>query len=182
MPMLPETELKKIDLAGTQGLTGTVDSLAYRVQEVEHHFHSANLCYGKAAGDNMLLDSLVPFVATAGAIGVYGVETLCHDGTVVQGGSAVQKMDFGRIVVLSSTAAAGALYILQFLHGTADIGTAEIATSMYYVVPGVGMQKSSGIVISVPRMPCNHKIWAKTKCSAAGETISFLFDIHVYPG
>ena len=33
MPMLPETELKKLDLAACQGLAGNPDSLAYHVEE-----------------------------------------------------------------------------------------------------------------------------------------------------
>jgi hypothetical protein len=182
MPMLPETELKKIDLAGCQGLTGAPESLAYMLGEQEYHVHNTNLCYGKAAGDNFLQDSLVPFVAVAGAIGVFGAETLCHDGTVVAGGSVTQQMDFGRIQVSAAQANAGETYILQFLHGTGLVGDAAVATSMYYTVPGAGLSKATGTVIPCPRMHCNHKIWAKTKCTQAGQTISFMFDIHVYPG
>jgi hypothetical protein len=174
-------EIRKIDQAATSGLSGTVDSLAYRVNEIERHLHNANLCYGKAAGDNFLLDSIVTFQAVAGAGSAFGAEKLCHDGTVVGGGSATQKMDLGRVVITASSAGAGVVYELQFLYGTGLIGTAVVLSTFYYVVPAAGAQKTSAVVFPCPRVACNNKIWAKTKCGTDAATINFLFEVHVYP-
>lgn len=166
--------LIKLFHAATSGLSEVYNSLAYRVAEIEHHFHRANLCYGKAAGDELLQDSLVPFVCTAGAIGVLGALTTVSAGGVVSGAF----MDPNRVMVTAASGSAGDIYEIVLYYGVASPDT--FLTSFYYTVPAAGNQKADGVDVGAFRIPVSSKLGAKCKCSNADETVSFLIELHNY--
>ena len=164
----------KISQVASTGLAEVYNSLAYRLAEVEKHLHCSSLRYGKAAGDELSQDSLVPFVPVAGAIGVLGALTTVSAGGVVGGA----YMDIDHVMVLSATGNAGDIYegIIYYGVGAPD----TYLTAFYYVVPAAGGAKASAIVIQAPRIPSASKLGIKIKCSNADETLSVLFGLHTY--
>jgi len=48
MADITTTDVNKIDAEATLGLTGVLDSLAYRVHEIERHLHSSASWFGVA--------------------------------------------------------------------------------------------------------------------------------------
>ena len=71
--MAYSTETDKIDKKATDGLEGTADSLAYRVHELERHFHNTEKWFGMAlvpVGETHVADRMSvsnsPFTLTAG--------------------------------------------------------------------------------------------------------------------
>ena len=63
---------RKIDSLATDGLAGVSNSLAYRVHEIEKHFHSEEHWYGDD-GDNTgsTANNLTDWTLTAGTGGAY---------------------------------------------------------------------------------------------------------------
>jgi len=92
-----EAEIEKIDSAAVDGLSGTANSLAYKVHEIEKHFHSAQQIYGLTA-NTMARKALTPIVVTGGN-GAWGTELELHNGTVIESGSATKYFDSNKIFV-----------------------------------------------------------------------------------
>jgi len=160
------------------GLLGVNNSLAYKVNEIEKHFHNTSICYGQTAGGNEVeADSLLPFEAVAGVTPDFGVEKLITAGGVIGGGSATKKQDPDHIFIYTVDKA-DKLYILQFYYGTGIFGAATLWSSLYFKGPATG--RSSSIAVVFPRIACNNKIWAKCKCETSGGLINFLLRVHVY--
>lgn len=122
----------KLDSQATLGLAGTVDSLAYRIEEIEHHFHSENQCYGatSASVPTMVRDSLVPITVTAGDA-AWGSELILHPGSVIESGSSTMKFDLHTLRVSSvGTANRMAIYeFFAFSAGTPKVAAAVAATN-----------------------------------------------------
>jgi hypothetical protein len=93
-----EATLKKIDSAPIDGLLGTPDSLAYKINELEKHFHNSDQVWGLTTND-MARKSLVPIVVTAGQTPAWGTELMLTDGTVIESGSATKKFDLSKIKI-----------------------------------------------------------------------------------
>jgi hypothetical protein len=75
----------KIDNAAVLGLAGTPGSLAYKVDEIEHHFHGPARWLGATAAAGVgpgLITSLLPFKTIAsGTAQTYGTAMVVFDGT-----------------------------------------------------------------------------------------------------
>lgn len=176
-------ELKKIDGLATDGLSGVEDSLAYRVEELEQHFHSAERWYG-SDGDNTAstANNLTPFELEAGTDGAYGTEILLFAANDISGsdftGTPV-KYDAHRLEVTGSSA--NAIYILQFYCGLTDFASAELCTEVPY-----SKSTAAGALVPVNvqmgRQVVANKLWGRVKSETNGATIEFLMGIHAYNG
>ena len=77
----------KIDSAAVLGLAGTSNSLAYKVHEVEKHFHNSGRWYGADPGDGFLVEGgLVAWQLVAGAGGAFGNWLQLSDGDEIASG------------------------------------------------------------------------------------------------
>lgn len=95
----PDAGLSKIDNAAVLGLGGTADSLAYKVHEIEKHFHNVGKCFGNSSG-NMVENALTAFQASAGN-GAWATETQIYDGTTIESGSTTKKFDLNRVKIIA---------------------------------------------------------------------------------
>lgn len=107
--------LKKVDELATDGLSGTSNSLAYRVHEIEKHFHNSLQVYGLTS-NTMARKSTSPIVITGGN-GAWGTELVLHDGTVIESGDTVKKFDLNQLFV-TAVGTANRVTILEFYKNT----------------------------------------------------------------
>ena len=168
----------RIDGLATDGLAGVHNSLAYRVHELEKHFHNTPLVYGDDGTSNFRADDLTHFTLGAGLSEAWGTAVALHDGTVIEGGSAVKRFDFHRVFV-TGVNVADKNYMVEILYGTGAVGAAARLTAFYFRVGNVQFE-TLPITVMSPRIPCNNKLWARCKCELDSKTISLLFEVHTY--
>ena len=97
------TTLDKIDGAAVDGLSGVTDSLAFKVTEIEKHFHNNEQIFGNTSND---MAACIPIKFTViGGDDAFGTELMLTDGTVIESGSATKKFDFNTIYLVSASAA-----------------------------------------------------------------------------
>ena len=118
-----ERKLYMLDEEAVLGLSGTYNSLAYRVHEIEKHIHNSEQVYGLTS-NNLARKSLTPIVITAGNAD-WGTELMICDGTVIESGSTVMKFDFNHIYLVA-VGTANRYTILEFYYS--EIGTAVACT------------------------------------------------------
>ena len=159
----------KIDELATDGLAGTSNSLAYRVHEIEKHFHSYERWLETAAtpsGETNVADEIG---AGGGAFQLdagnddWGswVQILGSDDTPIISGSV--KFDLHRLMI--DTEERAALYILQIGFGAS--GAAALSAGTYTVTTyrgPAGVQSGGPVEIQCPRQDAGVKAWARTKC------------------
>lgn len=103
----PDAATVKIDGAAVLGLAGTADSLAYKVHEIEKHFHNTGRWYGFSS-NNLSEGALTSFQVTAGNA-ARGTELLVYTGT----GLPDTKFDFHAMKV-TAVGNANRLTFLEF--------------------------------------------------------------------
>jgi hypothetical protein len=181
----------KIDNATTSGLLGTHDSLAYRVEEIERHFHNRERWFGKSAdqsGTNWGTDTLTPFRAISGS-GVYGEDA--NDEAKVVGSTDTpiflnsKYMDMHRILVVGVSV--DTHYKLRIIYGTGTMSEAISAlqyTEVMVKFDATNPQQSAGIPIDirVPRVSSGTKYWVQAKNATDNATIDFFAGGHEYEG
>jgi hypothetical protein len=96
-------EIPKIDNEATLGLSGVVNSLAYRVHEIEAHLHNSQQIYGNTT-NTMARLSTTGFTVVGGD-NAWGTELQLHNGTVIESGSATKKFDFNTLYITAVDAA-----------------------------------------------------------------------------
>lgn len=194
------TETQKIDKAATLGLAGTTNSLAYRVHEIEKHFHNYERWFGKSAdqsGVNPWATSVSDY--TAGALPVSFVAISGNDDygadagdeakvwglndTFSVGGVSQTKLDVHQI--LFRTASQTSLNILRIVWGAGTLADAITAGqfSEYPLVIDPATGGSVDIVINtmMPRITVGaHQLWIQTKNVTDNSTVGFLVGIHGY--
>lgn len=182
--------VRKLDAAETDGLSGVHDSLAYRVAEIERHFHNRERWLGLAAspsGETHRADEMAggiqPFTLTAGndAWGEW-VQVLGSEDTPVTAGAAY--MDTHRFIVTDTNSTNP--YVFQIATGESTELPGKIIAGEYTMAPYISSSNlnDSGIssVMSV-RAPTGSKIWIRCACIGSnGTTISFYYGIHEYEG
>ena len=180
-------ETDKIDNAITSGLTGTVNSLAYRVGEIERHLHSGARWFGAAVvpnGEIHVADRLgvgvISFVMDAGNNN-WGnwLQVLGSSDTPAEPGKAY--FDPHQFIVEDTERAS--TYFIQITRGTSgDAGLAAGAYSEF--VYSASVQKEVGIIpVQTGRAPVGSKLWARCLCPGQNTgTISFFIGIHEYEG
>ena len=113
----------KLDEYAVNGLNGVTNSLAYKVHEIEKHFHNDEQVYGNLNND-MTADTPIKFTVIGGN-DAYGTELMLTDGTVVESGSSTKQFDFDTLYVLS-VSAANKISLIQIL--CSDINTPVACT------------------------------------------------------
>jgi len=182
--------IAKIDSATTLGLAGANNSLAYRIEEIEKHFHNREKWFGLAAvasGELHVADRMAggiqPFILTAGNddFGAW-VQVLGSSDTPVT--SEAEKYDSHRLLVTTTNSTNP--FIIQVIAGeSADFATklaAEEFTEAPYV-SGTNNNDSGISNIMSSRVTAGVKAWARCACIGANATtISLYFGIHEYQG
>jgi len=172
--------IKKIDELATNGLAGVHNSLAYRVHEIEKHFHNREYWYGKSAGDTFLDPaSLTEWQVVAGDSLAFGTAIQISNGDEVESGSATKYYDMHKVLV-TAVSASNKVYKLQILYGTGLVAAATIATEIVGFFPATG--KSDSINFMMPRITCNNKVWVKSACETNAGTLDFIVGLHIYAG
>ena len=171
---------RKVDEKAVLGLLGIHNSLAYKVHEIEKHFHNREHWFGKSAVDTFLdPDVLTEWQVTAGDGSAFGDAIQLSNGDEIESGSATKYYDMHKILV-TAVSATSKIYKLQFLYGTGVVGDATIATEVVGYFPATG--KSAAIPFIMPRITCNNKVWIKAACETNGGTIDFIVGLHIYQG
>jgi hypothetical protein len=190
--MAYSAETAKIDGEATLGLVGVSNSLAYRVHEIEKHFHSRERWFGKLGSQTATAwgeaDSIAPYRAISGA-GVYGADA--DDEALVLGTddlpllAGMVKADVHLLFVTALSA--DTPYLLRMIYGSGTMADAITATqfSTFPVMNIVTGSKSGGVaaIIMMPRITCGtDKVWVQCKCATDNATADFLVGIHEYAG
>jgi hypothetical protein len=172
----------KIDDMATQGLLGTVNSLAYRVAEIERHIHSYEKWFGVAAA--------VTGTHKADRIGA-GILAFELDGGNTIFGSWVQilgsadtteKYDLHKLFITDVQETAP--YFIQIAFG-ADADAAVVAgtfTEFVFRANATNTDRSE-IPLNTRRQTAGTLAWARCLALAKNTgTMSFYFGIHNYEG
>jgi len=179
-------EILKIDSASTDGLAGTSNSLAYRVHEIEKHFHSRERWWGAVAApdETNAIEANVnrPFVATSGNNTWGTAIPICGTGdnpTI----STYVKFDAHTVLVTDTDHSTP--YRIRLIYGT---GTSAAAISAGQWSEGMfitsGGPFSSGLPAEgrMPRVDVGTKIWVQVWNATNGSTVSFFWGCHGYAG
>jgi hypothetical protein len=183
----------KVDELATEGLNGTPDSLAYRVEEIEKHFHNRECWRGKLAvqsGTNWADDNIdTPFVAVSGA-NDWGTDTddeakvLGTGDTPFIGGNV--KFDPHRILITAVSSSTP--YKMRLIWGTGTMAEAIAANQwscFMYRFDSISPAVEAGfpVDIKLPRLRSGiDKLWAQVWNLTDNATISFFIGIHEYDG
>jgi hypothetical protein len=189
--------VNKIDGLATLGLAGVSNSLAYRVHEIEKHFHNDERWFGKSSdqsGVNPWATSIsaagmrTSFRATSGS-SAFGAdandEALCWgvNDTLSVGGVSMTKLDFHEIFVTASSVTT--IWYLRFIYGSGTMVDA-ITAGQYSCFPLIADAAQNGSIdiivpVMMPRITIGtHKIWVQGKNATDNATIDFLFGVHGY--
>ncbi len=172
----------KIDSKAVDGLLGVNNSLAYKVHEIEKHFHSPEYWYGNDGDSTMSrANNLTPWRLTASTPNVYGTEVQLSaaDDFLTDMATAV-KIDLHEISVVESSAN-DKNYMIQFYGGTSTFGAADFLTEVPYRT-GANAAEAQPIIVMCPRFIVGYKIWARVKSETASATLDILIGIHGYVG
>lgn len=177
-------EANKIDNESTDGLLGVNNSLAYRVHEIEKHFHSEELWYGSDGdGSGSVVNNLTEWRLTSGTGGAYGTEVQLLAANDVNGNDfsfTPVKFDMHRIEVTVSSAN-DATYMIEFYAGTGTFAEADLVTTVPYRTGG-NAAEAVPIDVQMGRRRVAEKIWARVKCETNGATLDLIIGIHAYIG
>lgn len=193
--MTYDAETSKIDKLVVDGLSGVNNSLAYKVEEIEKHLHSAGRWLGASAGNigPGLLTSLLPFILTSNASsGVYGTAVEIFDGT--------EDYDLPFTVVYADPhqlfvhdVSNDGIFKIRFANsrynGSTDTyaNMAEAVAAKFYtevkVIIADDKKPSTAIPIQTGRMRVGSTLWAQVMHdTASAETIEFTLGMHGYKG
>jgi hypothetical protein len=182
----------KIDGATTLGLAGTSNSLAYRVHEIEKHFHNTARWFGISASQAGTDWSLsvsaagmpTSFVAISGT-NDYGADA--NDEALIWGTGDTMgtdtKLDMHQIFITNSNSTT--LWILRIAYGSGTLAAA-VAAGTYSEIPVIADAAQGGSIdvilpILMPRITIGtDKIWIQAKNATNNATISFLVGGHSY--
>lgn len=184
------TGTAKLDSAATLGLNGVNNSLAYRVHEIEKHFHNHEHWRGKLAVQTATAwadDTLSPFRAISGA-DTYGADAddealvLGIDDTPINGGV---KYDPYRVVIVALST--DTPWKLRMVHGSGTMAQA-IAADQFTELMAVNIvtgSKSGGAPLDfrIPRLDSGvDKVWIQVWNATDNATCDFFIGIHEYTG
>jgi hypothetical protein len=144
----PDAGTVKIDGAAVLGLSGTADSLAYKVHEIEKHFHNSEQVFGNSS-NTMAADTPVAFTVTGGD-NAWGTELLLTDGSVIESGSSTKKFDLGRIYP-TAVGTTDKISVVEFLYATLGSAVTSVAitdSTDLFTKSGHGLVDGDKIVLS----------------------------------
>lgn len=190
---LIKAETDKIDALATDGLAGVSNSLAYRVHEIERHFHNRECWRGKLAIQTAtawaadVIDT--PFQAISG-LNVWGADAndealvLGTDDTPFIVGSV--KYDPHRILItgVSSDTA----YKMRIIWGSGTMAAAIAAfqwSCFMFRFDSLSPAVEAGFPVDmkIPRLLSGvDKVWAQAWNETDNATIDFFIGLHEYEG
>jgi hypothetical protein len=177
--------VNKIDDVAVDGLTGTSNSLAYKMHEIEKHFHSLERWYGNdgdSTGSTTNNHTVWQLTAHADA-NTYGTEVLMlaandvaaadHDVTPVY--FDIHEVEIVAIDTVDKT------YYVQLWTGTGAFGAATLRAE-FPVNKAAVKAEPTPVTIMCPRIAVAEKVWGRCKCETGSATIDILLGIHAYAG
>lgn len=177
-------DIDKIDSQSTEGLEGTDNSLAYRVHEIEKHFHNIERWFGSDGdGTGSTANNLTEWQLTAGVGGAFGTEAQilgANDITISDFGFTPVKFD-PHFLLITQSNTNDVNYIIQFYCGETDFASSDLCTEIPYRT-GANSAEVVPIPMLFPRIPVAEKMWARVKCETDSATLQFLLGIHAYIG
>jgi len=185
--MAYQSGVNKIDAVATLGLAGVANSLAYKVHEIEMHFHSSASWFGGAGtpsathlADRIGTSGMTHFRLDSGNQ-TWGswVQIFGADDTPARAGMAY--FDPHEMVAIAAERAG--TYFVQFGRGAS--GAAALSAGMYTELALDMTDKAGGAIISLQtgRAPVGSLIWARCMTPAFDTgTIDFYIGIHEYVG
>jgi hypothetical protein len=188
----------KIDNQETNGLLGVPNSLAYRVHEIERHFHGRERWYGKLAvqtATDWASDVINnPFRAISGnnaygsdpsdealVLGTADTPTMTNLAT----GLPNVKYDVHRILVIACSVTTPVKMRLVYGSGTmaAAIAAGQFSTTMERFDAAVGAALSTPIDWMMPTGTCGStKVWMQFWSVTDNATVDFYAGLHEYEG
>jgi hypothetical protein len=189
--MAYSAETAKIDSLAVNGLLGVNNSLAYKVHEIEKHFHSREVWFGRHTSISAGVNegeawSVVQFESTSGASSTFGawVPLLGTSDTPFQ--ATYAKFDPHRIIipdVHSDASKKG--HLVQLCWGSTDAATAfgDGDYTGFWALPERD-GKASPVDVHCPRIAAGTKMWLRHLVIDNAGTLSmeFYFGLHEYAG
>ena len=182
-------ETDKIDSAATLGLAGTSDSLAYRVGELERHFHNVERWWGALAApdETNAIEANVtrPFVAVSGADTWGAAIPICgtDDNPVL---ATDVKFDIHRLLItdLDDETDPWRIRIIWGTGTSADAIAAGQWSEIMVESNAVPGNRAGGQPLDVimRREDVGTKLWAQCWNNTLNETMSFFWGAHGYAG
>lgn len=183
-------DVTKIDRGAVLGLLGTVNSLSYKVHEIEKHFHNWERWYGKAVtanaeihvADTLIQGTVSPFQIDAGNSdwGAW-VQILGSGDTPTSVGGTYTKYDLHSVQIVANERANPYYFQIAFGATAADALTAGTYTAMVLACAAVNTDTAFNIMMN--RMNSGTKAWARCKCPTQNTaTLDFYFGVHEYVG
>lgn len=185
-------EVDKLDRSPVTGLTGTADSIGYKITEIEKHFHNAERWLGKKAtqtATDWAEDTLTPFVAISG-LNSYGQDA--SDEALVLGTgdtpNILGKVKFDPYRIYVSDLSSNTVYKLRMSWGTGTMADAITAGQYSEVMIATSIatgNRSGGIPVDFrcPRLRCGtDKVWVQAWNESDNATCSFFIGLHEYDG
>jgi len=180
---------EQMDDLATNGLSGVVDSLAYRIETVEQHFHHRELWRGIKAvptGTAWADDLLTPFRAISGS-NTYGGDAddealvLGTDDTPVESGHT--KFDLHRLLIVALST--DTPWKIRVIWGTGTMGDAITAEQFTEIMvqnnPNGAKAGGFPIDIMMPRLNSGaDQVWAQAWNATDNATCDFLVGFHEY--
>ncbi len=165
------------------------DSVAYRVEELEAHFHGLERWFGISADqsgtDWALANTLNPFVLTSGD-NTWGAAAKILGTSDTPAIDGMTKYDPHRFLVV--TTSVDTIFKIRFIYGTGT--SADAITAGQYSDLYVGYDSANPTTL--PRQPwelnmirltcASHQMWAQCWNATNNATISLYVGIHEYPG
>lgn len=183
-----EAETNKIDSAASDGLTGTANSLAYRIMELERHFHNRERWWGAVAvpDETNAIDANVddPFVAVSGNDDWGAAIPICGTGDDPTPGDGDTKFDIHRVMVtdLDDDVTPWRLRIIWGTGTSAAAIGADQWTEIMVQSNAVPGNRAGGQPVDVimRRENVGTKIWAQSWNDTNAEELSFFYGVHGY--
>ncbi len=182
---------KKIDSLATNGLAGVSNSLAYRVHEIEKHFHNRERWFGKLGvqtATDWADDTLSPYQAISGNDD-YGGDA--DDEAQVLGTADTPaitdmvKYDVHRLLIVAASSTTQ--YKLRIVYGSGTMADAITAGQYSEIMikedPALFGGSGQPIDVLMPRRTCGtDKVWIQAWNATNNATVDFFAGIHEYPG
>jgi len=184
-----QAETDKIDGAATDGLAGTDNSLAYRVHEVERHFHSYERWFGAATvpnGEIHVADRIgtttTAFQTDAGNL-TWGnwLQVLGSSDTPADAGNAHYDLHRMQIVAVEN---ANATHLVQVAFGASGAAALVAGTYTEFAFRPQSVQGSETIVsVQSRREDVGTKTWVRHLTVGQNtSTMGFFIGLHEYEG
>jgi len=186
MPRYNQTSTELIDREAVDGLSGVVDSLAYKICEAEHHVHNRGRFWGSngAATETNAIEANVdaPFVAMSGN-DMWGTAIpICGTGDDPTDGLG-DKFDPHLVLVTDTDHTTP--YRIRLIYGTGTSGEAIAAdqwSEEMFITSGGPFLSGTPVDFIMERVDVGSKLWVQVWNATDESTVSFFWGCHPYAG